>query len=374
MTMSGYKYIFWQNILSIHQAAFLRSLSENNQVLLVVEQAISQNRLNDGWFIPDMGNTHIEIAPDKQKILSVIEMNKESIHVFSGINVYKNIQVAFEFAIKRRIKSVVISESGNNDFLGSLRKIRTIIYRYQYSRHIDCILAMGNLGVKWYTSALFRKRKIFPFLYTTEVPVSRGNNFNSAYEIDKYQIIVIAQCIRRKGIDLLLRALKRLGDKRWQLKIIGDGIERNNLKNLSTKLKLQDQIDFLGSLSNEKAMELLGKSDLLVLPSRFDGWGAVVNEALLRGIKVIASANCGASCLLNENWRGSVFLSGNSRQLATMIGNNINEGSTAAEQKHRIRDWSLQTISSNAVVNYFTEIMHWTFSGKTIRPIPPWST
>ena len=46
---------------------------------------------------------------------------------------------------------------------------------------------------------------------------------------------------------------------------------------------------------------------MLILPSRHDGWGVVVNEALLQGVPVIASENVGARCLIEANGAGAVF-------------------------------------------------------------------
>ncbi len=51
----------------------------------------------------------------------------------------------------------------------------------------------------------------------------------------------------------------------------------------------------------------MDKCDLLILPSIFDGWGAVVNEALGRGMRVLCSNGCGSSVLLDGEQRGSVF-------------------------------------------------------------------
>ena len=47
--------------------------------------------------------------------------------------------------------------------------------------------------------------------------------------------------------------------------------------------------------------------DLLVLPSLFDGWGAVVNEALQAGMRVLCSTACGAASLLDGRQRGGSF-------------------------------------------------------------------
>ena len=53
----------------------------------------------------------------------------------------------------------------------------------------------------------------------------------------------------------------------------------------------------------------IAAADLLALPSRWDGWGLVVNEALAVGVPVIASNACGASDLIRQDVNGYVFTS-----------------------------------------------------------------
>ena len=65
-------------------------------------------------------------------------------------------------------------------------------------------------------------------------------------------------------------------------------------------------------MSNEQVRQELLKSDVLILPSKFDGWGCVVNEALQCGLRVIVSDACGAHSLIQENHDlGEVFESEN---------------------------------------------------------------
>ena len=56
-----------------------------------------------------------------------------------------------------------------------------------------------------------------------------------------------------------------------------------------------------------KIPEVICESDCLVLPSRYDGWGAVISEALMVGTPVICSDNCGAANVVTASNVGSVF-------------------------------------------------------------------
>ena len=71
--------------------------------------------------------------------------------------------------------------------------------------------------------------------------------------------------------------------------------------------------------SNAEAVAEIARHDLFLLPSRFDGWGAVVNEALMCGVPVVCSDNCGAAELLGESWRGEVFRTGSAAGLKDIL-------------------------------------------------------
>lgn len=51
-------------------------------------RAFEEERTDSGWKIPDMGNVHLELSPDEQRIHQLILSNETAIHVFSGIDAY----------------------------------------------------------------------------------------------------------------------------------------------------------------------------------------------------------------------------------------------------------------------------------------------
>ena len=61
----------------------------------------------------------------------------------------------------------------------------------------------------------------------------------------------------------------------------------------------------------ENAQSVIAKYDALILPSRHDGWGIVVNEAFLQGVPVIVSDHVGSKCLIESNVTGIIFKSEN---------------------------------------------------------------
>ena len=70
-----------------------------------------------------------------------------------------------------------------------------------------------------------------------------------------------------------------------KLVIAGDGEEKKNLMRLASELHLsEDQIQFVGWVSDEKKIELLQSAWMLVNPSFMEGWGIVAIEASACGL------------------------------------------------------------------------------------------
>jgi glycosyltransferase involved in cell wall biosynthesis len=115
---------------------------------------------------------------------------------------------------------------------------------------------------------------------------------------------------------------------------------------------------------------LLEHADVLLLPSRYDGWGAVVNEALMCGVPVVCSDNCGAADLLREPWRGSTFKMGSVESLQIVLRGWIERGRRNEESTARIRDWS-SALEGPQEARYLVEIVKYLQEGGQ-RPSPPW--
>ncbi len=81
----------------------------------------------------------------------------------------------------------------------------------------------------------------------------------------------------------------------FSLDIIGSGVCENKLKKLASKLKVEDKVSFLGSMSPQKVREYMEKANIYLFTSNFyEGWGAVLNEAMNSGCAVVASHSIGS--------------------------------------------------------------------------------
>jgi glycosyltransferase involved in cell wall biosynthesis len=103
-------------------------------------------------------------------------------------------------------------------------------------------------------------------------------------------LLVLAALVHRKGIDVLLQALRKLSRDglRPELWIAGEGPERSRLEDLARHAGVEGWVKFLGHRSD--AADLLGACDAVVMPSRREGLGVAALEAMAAGRGVVASA------------------------------------------------------------------------------------
>jgi len=97
------------------------------------------------------------------------------------------------------------------------------------------------------------------------------------------------QLIERKGIRTLLEAFQGLDAELW---ISGNGPLRGLVQ---ARAATDPTVHYLGHLDWEELEPTYHRADVLVLPSLYDVWGLVVNEAAERGMAVIVSDQVGAA-------------------------------------------------------------------------------
>lgn len=119
------------------------------------------------------------------------------------------------------------------------------------------------------------------------VPPSRGGGDMAV------QLLAVGSIVPRKGYDILVAALAALKDLSWQLSIVGDPTRDEEcaraLDRDIDRLGLRTRVDRLGAVSQATLATLYDRTDLFVLPSRFEGYGMAFADAIAFGVPVVAA-------------------------------------------------------------------------------------
>lgn len=173
-------------------------------------------------------------------------------------------------------------------------------------------------------------------------------------------LLYVGRIDENKNILNLLYQIEKFSINLNEFTIVGDGPLMKDLEYFALN---NPKIRLLGRLSNTETCKIMARNDYLILPSLYDGWGAVVNESLAQGTPVMCSKSCGSSILIDNSLRGYVF---DNENMISVIVSICRKGRVQQERRNRIKQWATHCISGQIAADYFCEIMN----GK--ERIAPW--
>src|SRR5688500_898093 len=107
------------------------------------------------------------------------------------------------------------------------------------------------------------------------------------------ELLCVASVVPRKGHEALVRALAGLRDRSWRLTCVGSlemhPATARAVLALVRDAGLETRVVLPGSVDPAHVAEFYDRSDVLVLPTLYEGYGMAVAEALARGIPVIST-------------------------------------------------------------------------------------
>ena len=142
-----------------------------------------------------------------------------------------------------------------------------------------------------------------------------------------------------------LRAFARSNVEGSYLVFAGDGPLRTNLEAEAHALGIAHAVRFLGFVNQSNLPAVYRSSDVLVLPSEYEAFGLVVNEAMLCGCPVIVSDRVGARFdLVREGETGFIFPVTNVEALTALLCENLTTRSRlnqiASAAREQMKGWS----------------------------------
>jgi len=207
-------------------------------------------------------------------------------------------------------------------------KLRTVVRRWM-ARRADRMIANSRGGMQYLIETLgVALSSISQVTYLVPDPSTLIKKEITLREFHRPLFLYTGQVITRKGIRVLLEAVKSLGPVfKGTLVIAGDGAERQTLEKWAEENGLADRIHWTGWLSYEVLGDYVRNCDVFVFPTFEDTWGMVLTEAMACGKPIIASTAAGASEWIQEGQSGFLVNPGDVRGLADAIHKFIQEPS-----------------------------------------------
>jgi glycosyltransferase involved in cell wall biosynthesis len=239
---------------------------------------------------------------------------------------------------------------------------RKILHRMVFGtlfRKIDGFLAIGSANHKFYRSYGVPEKKIHRMPYVVDndffqtgcrAAAAHTSSLKSELNLAQERPVVLfcGKLIPAKSVDVLIRALHHAASHlapamRPQLVVVGEGELKGELLRLCDTL-LPGDARFVGFRNQSELPSYYTLADIFVLPSKFEPWGLVVNEAMNAGKPVVTSDVVGSRWdLVMSGSNGGVFRAGDPESLAkVLLPLLLNPGLRAAEGElslRRIGQW-----------------------------------
>jgi glycosyltransferase involved in cell wall biosynthesis len=341
---------------------------EDLEVIYVAECEMVPSRIAFGWDVNLPPNSNFIIANDKYNVNKILDNSpRDSIHICQGFRSFGIQNYVQDYLKKHNLKYWIIAESiAINGLIGVFKSFYYFILILLRRNLIIGYLAIGNNANQWFINKSLRNDQIFPFGYfLSDDLFYEENNLN----FNKIKLIFVGQLIQRKRLDLLFEALFKCNNSNIELTIVGSGILENKLKIMSANYN-NFNIIWRGNLRINEIKNLIKESNCLILPSDFDGWGAVTIESLMLGTNVICSSKCGSAEVVKNSPFGLVFESGNVNDLTNAINKIIDFGIIDHNIRIIISNWS-RKLGARSGAKYLYQILTYNKIKKK-RPIAPW--
>ena len=308
---------FWENVVVIAQIKSKdRKISSHNKILGVLIPLILNKYFNIIYFT-FFGILEI-YKLDKKYSFEVFQASDAG-GAFLALIASKIYQRKFIFEIQGDIFDFP-SENG--------RRFHSIIVKFFsrfLARRADYIRIVSPFLYKPLDKLNIDREKIFL------VPPRCDSNLFNYQNIEsnkpkqltnsKYNLLFVGNLIYAKGVDILLEAFALIENEYSDVSLsyVGEGKEKQKLLNRSKELGLEKKVNFFDRIDYQDMPAMMYFSDILILPSREEGVGRVILEAMAMKLPVVATNVGGIPLLIDDLRDGLLFDSENVEGLKAQI-------------------------------------------------------
>jgi glycosyltransferase involved in cell wall biosynthesis len=160
------------------------------------------------------------------------------------------------------------------------------------------------------------------------------------------RLLFLGNVIPRKGLDLLLSSLARVPRDQWSLDVVGslemDPFYARSVKRLVKRYGFDNQVKFYGFMGKEDLRRVMSDSQVLVVPSEYEGFGIAYLEGMGFGLPAIATTGGGAGEIISHGDDGYLIPTGDQDQLVYHLNLIIGDRMLLARMSSAAREKYLQ--------------------------------
>jgi glycosyltransferase involved in cell wall biosynthesis len=240
-----------------------------------------------------------------------------------------------------RKQGVYVVCATDNQWRGTLRQRLGVLAAPLFLRPaVDAMLVPGD------RQANFMRRLGFKRILSGWYAIDRRRfPADGPVRLREQAFLFVGRLVREKGLAQLLEGYeqyRKCSDAPWPLKIAGVGPEASFLRGRAG-------VEPLGFLQTASLSELLRRHRCLFLPSHFEPWGVIVNEAASCGLAIVASRECGSAATFVRHGHNGFIVDVNAQEICASMRRleSLSEESWArfARNSQRLADgWTMDDL------------------------------
>jgi glycosyltransferase involved in cell wall biosynthesis len=170
-----------------------------------------------------------------------------------------------------------------------------------------------------------------------------------------------------KGIPVLFESLRMLQSEEYdfELTLVGDGPDRQALKEMARQMGIADRVVFAGFASQEGVRDHLRQSDIFILPSFAEGVPVSLMEAMACGVPVIATYVGGVVELVQDGATGQVVYAGDPNSLKQAIVRYLDDAALCERVSRMGRERVVADFNLDREIDKLAELFRDHMNGKT---------
>ena len=198
---------------------------------------------------------------------------------------------------------------------------------------------------------------LVPGVHPSVAPMPVATNlFGPGSSRDGQRLLFVGRLNDQKGAEHLVHALATMKTPAASLDIVGDGPNREALKQLAQQLGVASRIRWHGQLSQSELPPLYQRAAAVVIPSIDEGLGLVAVEALLCETPVVAFDSGGLRDVIQHEKTGLLVKPGDRAALASALDNLLARDGRGSQLGRAGRLYALSAFAPESAARRYAEI------------------
>lgn len=245
-------------------------------------------------------------------IWSKLNSSQSDIVLGAEFGISTIIIILHKFVTRSHYKIVIINDDSYDMLVNNNQFTR---------RHARAVKAMMPLvddvinvepRVAAYNLQNYKKGIYFPIICNDVIAKKRlervlpiSHNYVNKYQLKgKKVLLFVGRLVALKNVEFVLRAFIKANLDNTVFVIVGDGPEKEKLEKIAAGRSV---VIFTGRLEGDELYAWYNVGQVFTLPSYQEPFGAVTNEALVAGCKVLISKDAGSNCLVRDGENGYII-------------------------------------------------------------------